>query len=115
MIARKYLIPLRKEFLEIKNRGKFINSQSFSVIVAKNNFAYPRFAIIVGKKNFKLSVTRHKIKRQIADAITSLKIPNGDYIFIAKKEILDAARLDSIESKRARMTLRNEINKLVFN
>ncbi|MDO8515508.1 MAG: ribonuclease P protein component [bacterium] len=100
MIARKYLIPLRKEFLDIKNRGKFINSESFSAIVAKNNFAYPRFAIIVGKKNFKLSVTRHKIKRQIADAINTLKFPNNDYIFLAKKEF-------SI------LTLRNEIENII--
>lgn len=106
MIARKYLIPLRKEFLEIKKKGKYINSPSFSVIVSKNNFDYPRFAIIVGKKNFKLSVIRHKIKRLIADAITSLKIPNGDYIFIAKKEILDPARMT---------TLKDEINSFIFN
>lgn len=104
MIARKYLIPLRKEFLEIKNKGRFINSESFSVIVAENNFGYPRFAIIVGKKNFKLSVTRHKIKRLIADAITSLKFPVNDYIFIAKKEIPTAVGV----------TLQNEINKVIL-
>lgn len=86
MIARKYLIPLRKEFLEIKKNGKFVNSQSFSVIITKNNFDYPRFAVIVGKKNFKLSVTRHKIKRQVADAISKRTFPNNDYVFILKKE-----------------------------
>jgi ribonuclease P protein component len=86
MIPRKYLIPLRKEFLRIKREGKFISAPLFDVLVAKNNLSYPRFAIIVGKKNFKLSVVRHQIKRRMAEAIQKIKFPNKDYVFIVQKQ-----------------------------
>lgn len=99
------MIPLKKEFLKVQKEGKFIATPLFNVIFAKNNYGYPRFAIIVGKKNFKLSFTRHKIKRKIATAITSLKLPANDYIFITKKEIL----------KVAGMAVKDEINNLVVN
>ncbi len=88
MIARKYLIPLRREFLDIKNPGKFLNSESLSLIVAKNHFDYPRFAIIVGKKVSRSSVVRHRIKRRIASECQKISKP-GDYVFIVKKEVLD--------------------------
>ena len=103
MIARKYLIPLLKEFLEIRNLGRFYSSESLAVIVAKNNFAYSRFAFIVGKKVFNLSVTRHRVKRLLAEAVRNLKLPNNDYVFLAKK--------DSGRATLARMT--DEINNLV--
>lgn len=85
MIARKYLIPLRKEFLGIKNRGKFVNTPLFNLIITRNNFPYPRFAFIVSKKISLSSVVRHQIKRQLADQVSRLSLPANDYVFIVKK------------------------------
>ena len=54
-----------------------------------------RFGLVVTKKTFKLAVDRNRAKRLLRDWIgfyERFMLPDVDYIFIAKHEILDADR-----------------------
>jgi len=105
VISRKYLIPLRSEFSKIKATGKMVTTSLFSLTIAKNNFAYPRFAFIISKKVDNRSVIRHRIKRCLAQAVKDLYLPANDYVFFAKKTAVNK----TIEE------LKNEITNVIHN
>ena len=61
-----------------------------------------RFGLVVSKKVFKLAVYRNRAKRLLRDWIAfneDLMLPDMDYIFIARSQILDCKR----EEGRAQM------------
>lgn len=90
----------------IKNHKDFIRSETD--IEAKSAFFFirakpaikskdPRYGLIVTKKTFKLAVERNRAKRLLRDWIRfneKLLSDNLDYIFIARRPILDAGRED---------------------
>lgn len=93
MIARKLLIPLRKEYPALRKVGRWRDSASFRLLIAKRptTAESTRYAFIVSKKVSLLSTERHEIKRRLSDAVTLLldQIPSGmDIVVIAKKEAL---------------------------
>ena len=56
-----------------------------------------RFGLVVSKKVFKLAVHRNRAKRLLRDWIAfneDLMLPDMDYIFIARSQILDCKRED---------------------
>ena len=104
MIARKFLIPLRKEYFKIRRTGRWFRTPFFDLIICSNNLGYGRFAFVVSTKVSNLSVTRHKIKRLLSGICQGLKI-DKDLVFIAKREIVDANKAK----------IENEINRLISN
>lgn len=88
----------------IKNHKDFIRSESdieaksaFFFIRAKPsiNSEDPRYGLIAAKKTFKLAVERNRAKRLLRDWIAfneKLLAENLDYIFIARRPILNAGR-----------------------
>ena len=57
----------------------------------------PRYGLTVTKKTFKLAVDRNLAKRKLRDWIRfnhDLLLPQYDYIFIARRAILNASRTD---------------------
>ncbi len=56
-----------------------------------------RYGLVATKKTFKLAVHRNRAKRLLRDWIAfneRLMRPDRDYVFIARRAILDASRLD---------------------
>ena len=57
----------------------------------------PRFGMIVTKKSFKHAVDRNRAKRLLRDWIEfneNLMVPQWDYVFIIRRDILNATRTD---------------------
>lgn len=71
-----------------------------------------RYGLIVTKKTFKHAVDRNRAKRMLRDWIENnegLLCDNWDYIFIARRAILDATRLDGrVAMKKALNYLRKQ-------
>ena len=91
MLARKNLVPLRKEFPRIRKEGKIYDSVSFGLVVAYGSGTGPQASFIVSKKIDKRSVVRHEIKRKLADAVSPLLSrlgKNVELVFLAKTKTI---------------------------
>ncbi len=77
-----------------KNKKKYyikINTYKFLIIkYIYNNNKFPKIAILIKKKNIKLSTKRNKFKRIILETfrINQYKIKKLNYLIILKKNIL---------------------------
>lgn len=93
MLPKENRLPLRREFLRVKERGRLIPGKFFSLIVASRKDSHPsRFAFIISKKIHKKATRRNRIRRLLVESIRSLlpKIKSGqDCVFLVKKSILD--------------------------
>ncbi|MBQ4130429.1 MAG: ribonuclease P protein component [Alphaproteobacteria bacterium] len=71
-----------------------------------------RYGLIVTKKTFKHAVDRNRAKRLLRDWIAfneSMMLPQWDYVFIARRTILDADRLTGrVAMKKALNYLRKQ-------
>jgi ribonuclease P protein component len=95
----------RKEFSEIKKKGKLLGSSSFGVLILKKEDKEKKFGFIISKKISKRAVDRNKIKRRMAEVIRKNleKFEDGTrMIFLTKKEILNKKIIE----------IENEIKKL---
>ena len=57
----------------------------------------PRYGVVATKKTFKLAVQRNRAKRLLRDWARFNEcemLPNMDYVFVARRAILDASRED---------------------
>ena len=94
MLARKKLIPLKKEFGRIRKTAKSYDSPSFGLLVTYGSTT-AQAAFIVSKKVSKSSVVRHDVKRKLSDAITSF-LPrlakNTELVFLAKPKAVESTR-----------------------
>jgi len=82
-------LKLRKDILEVFNKGKGIQNDWFVVLFFKNGLDYSRFAFSV-KKKFGKAVKRNKVKRWMRESIRNNKdfIPKGyDYLIIVRKKL----------------------------
>lgn len=78
-----------------------------------------RYGLVVTKKSFRLAVTRSRVKRMLRDWIAfneSMMCDGWDYIFIARRAIVDAMRDDGRVAMRKalhyiRKTVRAEKSK----
>jgi len=90
MIARKNLIPLRKEFGRIRKEAKNYNSDSFGLLFSYGA-ATSQCAFVVSKKIDRRSVVRHQVKRKLSDAISGFlpRLPkNLELVFLAKQKAI---------------------------
>lgn len=88
MLARKYLLSLKEEFPRLRKEGKIYDSPSFGLLLSYQAHGGPKAAFIISKKIDKRSTVRHRIKRQLAEAITSFlpRLPkNLELVFLAKQ------------------------------
>lgn len=91
MLKRENRIRLKKEFAEIKNKGRVLYSPLFGFLTHKENDDQKKFGFIVSKKISKKAVDRNKIRRILSELIRKNleKFENGTrVIFLTKKEIL---------------------------
>jgi len=91
VLKRENRIRLRKEFAEIKNKGKILYSPLFGFLTYKENDDQKKFGFIVSKKISKKAVDRNKIRRILSEVVRENleKFENGTrIIFLTKKEIL---------------------------
>lgn len=96
MLARKNLIPLRKEFGRIRKEAKNYNSDSFGLLISYGAVS-PKCAFIVSKKISRLSVVRHQVKRKLSDAISPFlpRLPkNLELVFLAKQKAITISKDD---------------------
>jgi ribonuclease P protein component len=82
----------KKDFLEIKNKGKMIYSPIFGLLTLKKEDKEKKFGFIISKKISKRAVDRNKIKRYLSEGVRkSLEnIEEGTRgVFLVKREILN--------------------------
>lgn len=91
MLKKINRISSRKEFLEIKNKGKMNYSPIFGWLSLKSDEG-KKFGFVISKKISKKAVDRNKIKRRMAE---SIKKHLDDFekgiriVFLVKREILN--------------------------
>lgn len=91
MLKRENRIRLKKEFSEIKNKGRVLYSPFFGFLIYKENDDLKKFGFIVSKKISKKAVDRNKIRRVLSEIVRKNldKFENGTrVVFLTKQEIL---------------------------
>lgn len=79
------------DFLQVKEKGKFLTLPYFSVSYLKNNTKESRFGFVVSKKISMKATVRNRIKRLMKEAIriNMEKLPKGyDFVVLAKSGIV---------------------------
>ena len=97
MLKRENRIRLKKEFTEIKNKGRVLYSPFFGWLTYKENDDLKKFGFIVSKKISKKAVDRNRIRRILSEIIRKNldKFENGTrVVFLVKKEILNKKMID---------------------
>lgn len=91
MLKRVNRITKRKDFEEVKKKGRIYHSPIFGVLVLKAGDKVKEFGMVISKKISKKAVERNKVKRLLAEAIRrNLDEINEGYrmIFLVKPSIL---------------------------
>jgi ribonuclease P protein component len=91
VLKRENRIRSKKEFAEIKNKGKALYSPLFGWLFYKENDDLKKFGFIISKKISKKAVDRNRVKRVLSEIIRKNldKFENGTrLVFLAKQEIL---------------------------
>lgn len=68
----------REDFDGVLKSGRRASSPNFSAILSGDTDGY---AVVVPKKTARLSVTRHRIKRQVLEALRALPLPPALVVF----------------------------------
>jgi len=94
MLPKNNRLDLKKDFSEIKKRGKLLRGKLFDFLLQKPvaDFCPPAFAFIVSKKITKKATKRNRIKRLLSEVVRSFLSqlhPGIKGVFLAKKEILE--------------------------
>lgn len=76
MFSRRERLP--REMLSAALSGRRVASTHFTAIFPKKTTGY---AVIVSKKTAHLSVTRHRIKRQVFSVLHTLHLPRSLILF----------------------------------
>ena len=96
-IMKRKTIRNHRDFLTTPN-DLMARADCFVVKTKTAKFANDaRFGLVASKKVFKLAVHRNRAKRLLRDWIAfneNLMLPDMDYIFIARSQILDCGRED---------------------
>jgi len=92
VLKRENRIRFKKEFLEIKDKGRVLYSPLFGWLFYKENDDLKKFGFVVSKKISKKAVDRNRIRRVLSEIIRKNldKFENGFRgIFLIKKNIID--------------------------
>ena len=99
MLKKINRISSRKEFLEIKTKGKINYSPIFGWLSLKKDDDLKKFGFVISKKISKRAVDRNKIKRRLAESIRKNldSFEEGTrIIFLVKRDILNK-KINEIE------------------
>lgn len=91
MLKRENRITKRKDFEEVKKKGRIYHFPIFGVLVLKTESKTKEFGLVISKKISKKAVERNKVKRLLAEAIRrNLNKINEGYrmVFLVKPTIL---------------------------
>lgn len=91
VLKRENRIRSKREFLEIKNKGRVLYSPFFGWLFYKENDDLKKFGFVVSKKISKKAVDRNRIRRILSEIVRKNleKFENGTRIvFLTKQEIL---------------------------
>lgn len=105
MLKRENRIRLKKEFTEVKNKGRVEYSPLFGWLLYKENDNLKKFGFVVSKKISKKAVDRNRIRRLLAEVVRENldKFEDGTrLVFLTKQEILGKSLVD-IEREIKRM------------
>jgi len=94
MLSKNNRLDLKKDFSEIKRKGKVLKGKLFDFLFQKSavDFCPPAFAFIVSKKIDKRATKRNRIKRLLSESVRSFLPqikPGIKGVFLVKKEILE--------------------------
>ena len=101
VLKRENRIRLKKDFTEVKNKGRVLYSPLFGFLTCKENDNQKKFGFIVSKKISKRAVDRNKIRRILSEVVRENleRFENGTrIIFLTKKEIL-GKKYDEVEKE----------------
>ena len=101
MLKKINRIGRKKEFLEIKNKGRMINSPLFGAVSLVDETREVKFGFVISKKISKRAVDRNKIKRRMSEILVKKLdkfILGTKIVFLAKKSLL-GAKMGEIEEE----------------
>lgn len=92
MLPKVNRLTKKEDFIEVKSKGKKIQSNSFAfAYLAKNEVNASRFGFVVSTKISKRAVDRNRVKRVLRNILKDklTVIENGfDGVFLVKQSIL---------------------------
>ena len=92
MLAKKYRLTSRTDFVKVQEKGTTFQSNSFGIAILARGDANPsRFAVIISTKVAKDAVDRNTVRRHITETVRLLTnyIKDGqDVVFLAKPNII---------------------------
>ena len=79
----------KSDYDYVFKNAKRINHQKLLILYRKNDYAYPRMGVIVGKKSVRRAVGRNRIKRITRQSfrLASTTLKNVDIIVLARKGV----------------------------
>jgi ribonuclease P protein component len=88
MLSKKQRLNT-SQFDEVFNFGKNKRTSLFSVKYKENNQSFPRFAVVIPKKQIKIAVMRNYFKRRFMNLLkeSNLIDTKKDYVFVLNKNI----------------------------
>lgn len=101
VLKRENRIRSKKEFFEIKNKGRVSYSPLFGWLICKENDDSKKFGFIVSKKISKKAVDRNKIRRVLSEIVRKNldKFEKGTrLVFLTKQEIL-GKKMEEVEKE----------------
>jgi ribonuclease P protein component len=99
VLKKENRIRSKKEFFEIKNKGRVSYSPFFGWLFHKENDDLKKFGFIVSKKISKRAVDRNRIRRILSEIIRNNldKFEKGTrLVFLTKQEIL-GKKMEEVE------------------
>lgn len=100
MLKKEFRLRKKCEFLELKEKGRKINSSLFGLVYLKSEKS--KFGWIVSKRISKKAVDRNKIRRRLAEVVKNNWIDGFKILLLVRPEILDK-KLIEIEREWKRL------------
>jgi len=95
MLPFKNRLKKEKDFQQVFNKGKFINSDLISVRFLDNNTDDTRVGFIVSKKVSKKAVLRNRVKRKLREVMrTNIKKIKGGFDIIITAKSIEIEKID---------------------
>lgn len=72
MLKRRYRLKLRRDFKQIYQRGRSVNTANLSFRALPNRLGHNRLAVVVSTKISKKATIRNRIRRRIAGELRAI-------------------------------------------
>ncbi len=105
----------RKDFSSLHNKGKSVGERCLVLVYRKNGLSYNRRAFLASKK-VGGSVQRNRARRLLRESFRSLEErlnPGYDFLFIARKSIVEVKCADVRKSMEIALSKANRQEKIM--